>query len=245
MAQPLLKIVSAPAEAPVADLGELSPERLPLIVRRAIRRGLWAPATAETLRDMARKIAEHRMAGYDVDILLPVLAQAISVTPPTSVPLDGVEGEIMNLASAMLAVPRAWNNPLLNAARSYGDLDELNDLIEMQIAGDQRVRKLNNVDSSIAFARIGELVEEAKSQYPQLGLSFGYIGGVHTWGDDRSWRVFAKLATRNCHGACDISFGSFATDRIGDMLAVMERDFADWLSTTAQRLTTGDIRQVR
>jgi hypothetical protein len=87
-------------------------------------------------------------------------------------------------------------------------------------------------------------VEEAKAAFPQLGLSFGYIGGVHTWGDDRAYMVFAKLATKDCHGACNVSFGSFAHDRIGDMLAVMERDFAAWLAKTAERLAAGDLRKV-
>lgn len=31
-------------------------------------------------------------------------------------------------------------------------------------------------------------------QYPHLGLSFGYIGNFERWGDDRSFRVFNKVA---------------------------------------------------
>lgn len=32
-----------------------------------------------------------------------------------------------------------------------------------------------------------------KAEYADLGISCGYIGGVHMWGDDRSFRVFTKL----------------------------------------------------
>ena len=31
------------------------------------------------------------------------------------------------------------------------------------------------------------------SDYADLGVSCGYVGGIHTWGDDRSFRVFTKV----------------------------------------------------
>jgi hypothetical protein len=43
-----------------------------------------------------------------------------------------------------------------------------------------------------AEAIIDALVAQAKLDHPTLGLSYGYIGNMERWGDDRDFRVFTN-----------------------------------------------------
>lgn len=49
---------------------------------------------------------------------------------------------------------------------------------------------------------ISAIVDTLKAQYPDLGLSYGYIGNVDRFGDDRDFRIF----TNRC--AADFSYMS-------------------------------------
>ncbi len=92
-----------------------------------------------------------------------------------------------------------------------------------------------------------QLVQDLAAKHPRLGLSFGYIGNCDFLGgqwDDRSWMVFAKLATWRCVGACDIHFGGVDTDHLADLLAQAQARLADWCVEQARRLEAGEIRIV-
>ena len=59
------------------------------------------------------------------------------------------------------------------------------------------------------------LVDVLKAEFP--GISFGYIGNVDRWGDDRSWYVFLPHPGRV--GTMLDRVGGYSTDRLPDMLA--------------------------
>lgn len=97
-----------------------------------------------------------------------------------------------------------------------------------------------------AAARLREMMEEQRALHPRLGLSFGYIGNCDFGGrfDDRSWKVFAKLATWSCVGACDVSFGGYPTARLGKFMQVAEAGLAAWCDRQEQRLDANEIHVV-
>jgi hypothetical protein len=43
-----------------------------------------------------------------------------------------------------------------------------------------------------AVDTITALVKTEANRHPELGLSFGYIGNIDRFGDDRGWRVFSN-----------------------------------------------------
>lgn len=55
-----------------------------------------------------------------------------------------------------------------------------------------------NVD---AHQKLSDLVDSLKLKYPQHRLSFGYIGNVERWGDDRSFMIFTRYL--NTHGSSE------------------------------------------
>jgi hypothetical protein len=84
-----------------------------------------------------------------------------------------------------------------------------------------------------AYDALHALVGRAAQQHPHLGLSFGYIGNV--WNDpryqpqdDRSWRVFNKVATGRIPVGSMLLYdwtwggGDFATEHLPAMLAWVE-----------------------
>ncbi len=92
-----------------------------------------------------------------------------------------------------------------------------------------------------------QLVHDLAAKHPRLGLSFGYIGNCDFLGgqwDDRSWMVFAKLATWRCVGACDIHFGGVHTDHLASLLTHAQARLADWCVEQERRLDAGEIRIV-
>ena len=92
-----------------------------------------------------------------------------------------------------------------------------------------------------------QLVRDLAARHPRLGLSFGYIGNCDFLGgqwDDRSWMVFAKLATPRCVGACDVHFGGVGTDHLTSLLTQAQARLADWCVEQERRLDVGEIRIV-
>ena len=49
-----------------------------------------------------------------------------------------------------------------------------------------------------AYEALAAFVKAEAIKHPDLGLSFGYIGNLERWGDDRSWCVFTNR--RNTYG---------------------------------------------
>lgn len=104
-------------------------------------------------------------------------------------------------------------------------------------------------DDSIDTARtiLEATTKAARRLHPQLGLSFGYIGNLE-WApkrDDRRWAVFAKLSTKPCPTACDVSWGRFRTEQLGEMAAAAALgDVFDWADRQAVLLADGKLYQV-
>lgn len=95
--------------------------------------------------------------------------------------------------------------------------------------------------------KLEALVKEVAEQHPSFGLSFGYIGNCDLYGDrydDRSWSVFAKLATRDCIGACNVSYGGYPTNALIHFLRVAELGLATWAEKQEARLNSGEIKIV-
>ena len=100
-----------------------------------------------------------------------------------------------------------------------------------------------------ASADLHSLVNDLANRFPQLGLSFGYIGncslfvqpGNPNYYDDRSWRVFSKLANQRGLGGTNISFGSHPTSDLGYLLLDARYHLADWCAATAKRLEAGEL----
>lgn len=82
-------------------------------------------------------------------------------------------------------------------------------------------------------ALIGHAVLALADEFPALGLSFGYIGNVDRFGDDRGWRVFSNQRTSCGRSHC---FGDYSTDRLGDMLEAVK---AGRVRTWCESLTRG------
>lgn len=87
-------------------------------------------------------------------------------------------------------------------------------------------------------------MEAARQRFPQLGLSFGYIGNLERWGDDRCWRIFTKLSDGPT-SYCNVSWGRVDTNHLA-ALATPEAiaRFEDWLQKQACLLAEGKLRQV-
>jgi hypothetical protein len=85
-------------------------------------------------------------------------------------------------------------------------------------------------DATAAHAALQELVRRAAAERPHLGLSFGYIGNLTPWRDDRSWRVFSKVAVRRSPHGSQLLYdwvpggGDFATSLLPFMRGWVESE---------------------
>lgn len=60
------------------------------------------------------------------------------------------------------------------------------------------------------------LVEVLQDRYPMLDLSFGYIGNLERWGDNRVWKIFSKNPGRSSDGfrlGCGLDLSDLLKDR--------------------------------
>jgi hypothetical protein len=87
--------------------------------------------------------------------------------------------------------------------------------------------------------------KELIADYADLGVSCGYIGGVHTWGDDRSFKVFTQL--QNSDGVrLFITVFSVPHDHKGTWMEKVEFDtlgVRTVLDSWRAKLATGELRK--
>lgn len=210
-------------------------------IRRAIRTGSFAPADRDGIVPLCRLAAGHANQDYDATELFMGLAYAIQID---HAPKTGEALEIGSTAWAMLSSPLGLTSPLIaGLPRQDPTVADVRAAAEDRVATDQAERARGQVENPGEI--LGALVKDAAAEHPRLGLSFGYIGNCGIGYDDRSFRVFAKLATPRCHGGCDVSFGSHGPDRLGDLLVAVERRLPAWLIEQERRLDAGEIRVVR
>ena len=69
-----------------------------------------------------------------------------------------------------------------------------------------------------AMEALEKIKGNLQAKYLHLNVSFGYIGNMERWGDDRSWHFFYNPES----GACAKSFGGYATDRLTKFAEYMQ-----------------------
>lgn len=89
-------------------------------------------------------------------------------------------------------------------------------------AGKSELEKINTTAFALIRAKVNRLAE----QYPRLGLSFGHVGKIEAWGDDREWQVFTRL--RDAAGN-PIVFRGSSSDRISEFSEKVSRDLEEWV----------------
>ncbi|MFZ3482080.1 hypothetical protein [Sphingomonas sp. 3-13AW] len=227
---------------------------LAMLVSRALRDGSWKPENPPPFFHMARGIAKHARRGFDTTALEKALAFTVYAE---------MAGD---------ARPERRPQPLFEMAREIFDACMPDDFGPVYKLASERARSAGAIvpgpatfqyavlehierDTVARLVEFGDpyetihaAVNAAAVLYPQLGLSFGYLGGVGPGcgehGDDRSWQVFTKLATPRCVNACDVSFGSVDTDRIEDLASQMGDPFQAWLKACQADLDAGRVRTV-
>lgn len=70
-----------------------------------------------------------------------------------------------------------------------------------------------------AHKALKDLVDGLARKYPEAGLTFGYLGNVGSYGDDRSWYFFSKLSKPGSGGHKDIKWGGYSTHRLPELYA--------------------------
>ena len=219
-------------------------------VRTAIRAGTYRPEAAQEILEIGRLVIGHAARDYDVSDLYIAYAMAVQIDwsgqLDVTKPIDAAVRALTATAWAMLASPNGLNSEILKTLpRHDPQVGDVLAAVRAKIAEDEADRARSQVANPSTL--IGEIVTAAAVAHPRLGISFGYIGNV--WpgpdGDDRSWRVFTKLATPRCASGCDVSFGQLPTKQLGDLLVAVERRLPAWLAEQERRLDAGEIRIVR
>jgi len=228
--------------------------KLATLTRQVIRRRTWVPENTPPFFHMAKDIARHARRGFDTVDLDKALAYSVYGEMAAEGTFDRQARPLIEMARDIFQAcePDGFGpvcQSAFDSARKGGAMVPAP--TTMQYAVLERIQQ--DDDARIAefgdpYATIDAAVDAAKATHPRLGLSFGYVGnvgiGCGEFGDDRSWKVFAKLATPSCHRACDVSFGGVATDRIEDLAARMGDEFQAWLARCENDLDAARVRIV-
>jgi hypothetical protein len=100
------------------------------------------------------------------------------------------------------------------------------------------------VKDGSAFKRCEDLMKQMRDKFPELGLSFGYIGNCDLFGnkwDDRSWKFFTKICDQKAYR---ISFGNSSTQDAGRLANEAEKLFEAWCQDAADKLKNGEYRKI-
>lgn len=91
-----------------------------------------------------------------------------------------------------------------------------------------------------ADAEIRKTVEALSAEFPQLGLSYGYVGNLSPQYDDRSFKVFTVLRDRGM----SVSFGGYPASRLGHLCRDVRKGLRAWCEEQAKQLADGKILKV-
>lgn len=187
----------------------------------------------QTLRAIARVVMRAKASYIAHDDLLIVLASAVmhDHLPGLASEWHPVNRQIDDLAWHMCSSPLGLKNTLM---APYGRNATLDDHLEAAKAYLEREREKIRIKPDEAHQIIQEEVGRVSALYPEIGLSFGYIGNIwHSpYQDDRSFRIFTKLRTET---GLSISFGGHSYNDLG-MLAYMTRaGLEEWAAKLAKQ----------
>jgi len=85
---------------------------------------------------------------------------------------------------------------------------------------------------SNARKRLDVLLQQMREKYPEIGLSFGYIGNCGAGFDNRSWMFFTKVKPL-CHANC-LSFGHSCTAGLDNFADRCDAHLEHWLEEKVQ-----------
>jgi hypothetical protein len=91
-----------------------------------------------------------------------------------------------------------------------------------------------------AYERIGIVLHELIQRHPRLGLTFGYIGNLERWGDDRGWKVFTACS-RPSGFAKSVSWGDYPTSHLDQMADAAEQHLGGWCARIEAEIDSGKI----
>jgi len=89
-----------------------------------------------------------------------------------------------------------------------------------------------------ASEQIRNLVNELNAKFPQAKLSFGYIGNIERWGDDRGWSIWATgyQTTQGFYAGNSPAFGSsVGTDELDHLASRALIQLEEWVAKLADR----------
>lgn len=213
---------------------------LPALVVFGIRHKAITTPGAQTLRSIARLIGRAQNDALPCNDLLHLLAGAIMH--------DHAEGfadqwhplyvNIRNLAWAMCSSSRGLDNTLMRTLGTKVTLEDHLTVAKSFIDEETAKRALSAGDADKIIRKV---MNELAPQYPELHLTFGYIGNIY-WGpyqDDRSYRVFTQLLDRFGYS---VHFGGHRTEKLGDLAFKVKAQLADWCAEQRAKLASGEVR---
>lgn len=91
-----------------------------------------------------------------------------------------------------------------------------------------------------AYERIGIVLHELIPRHPRLGLTFGYIGNLERWGDDRGWKVFTACSRPSGY-ATSVNWGDYPTSHLDQMADAAEQHLAGWCEKIEAEIDKGKV----
>ncbi len=195
-------------------------------------------------KDLARFIADKRslFTGREACAFENILAQAIIYASPYNYPIPQHYIDLSAKAHPMVNSGIGMRNQF-TIDRDCTSIFDYFDAAFDAVVERQYARSIGE-DAAVVVLR--EQVRELAGEYPELGLTFGYIGNLSfaPRHDDRAWKVFTKCATPRCHGASDVSWGRYATGDLGLMVVDARKSLAAWCKQKSDLLAAREIRSL-
>lgn len=85
------------------------------------------------------------------------------------------------------------------------------------------------------YDQLTAIEQRLKRTYPDVGLSLGYVGNLSTWGDDRAWKFFTKVAKPHgtqAYAYEQFSWGYATSANLTALAEKAEAGLEDWLKIT-------------
>lgn len=212
-------------------------QNLPQLLIQCIRGGTWQSPNKSQIRVLARTL--FRAQALDIDIADPLVRLAAVARADLPVPNADWTPEMRVIADLIwpfLASPFALRCEFDNAC-ALMPLDVLRTHFADWLSAE--ITKITTTPA-LGHQIIAAEVERLAQAYPQIGLSFGYLGNVWTnpRRDDRSFTVFTKL---NGRMGSPVRFGGHGYAQLGLLAHLVTSKLETWVRDLVMQLQSNSV----
>lgn len=212
---------------------------LPSLVLRALRESalkLRPGIEIEKLRHLSRLVGRAHHAGHDTLAIMAdyvsYVSEAIARDVDWNETTENIDALVRAFSLMSYRAPSSFDPGVGRPAAPQDLITPVEAWIAQRVAAEDCDPNVANEDIRIEMERVAAL-------YPNVGLSYGYIGNWSTLHDDRGFMIFTKVMFADGSHGSSTRFGDHSHQELPRLRTMVLANLEGWTRTLDERVRTG------